>query len=107
MAKKCIGVDVGGTTVKIGLFEITGELLKKWEVPTRTEEHGKYILNDVADSILETLKQENILLEDVEGIGIGVPGPVKKDGYVEVPKGPGLGIELNEDAIQKYRQDTI
>ena len=84
MAKKCIGVDVGGTTVKIGLFEITGELLKRWEVPTRTEEHGKYILNDVADSILETLKQENILLEDVEGIGIGVPGPVKRDGYVEV-----------------------
>lgn len=30
-----------------------------------------------------------------------------KDGYVDVPKGPGLGIELNEDAIQKYRQDTI
>ena len=43
MAKKCIGVDVGGTTVKIGLFEITGELLKKWEVPTRTEENGKNI----------------------------------------------------------------
>lgn len=84
MAKKCIGVDVGGTTVKIGLFEVTGELLKKWEVPTRTEEQGKYILSDAAASILEVLKQEGISLDDIEGAGIGVPGPVKRDGYVEV-----------------------
>lgn len=84
MTKKCIGVDVGGTSVKIGLFEIDGRLLKKWEVPTRTQENGKYILNDVAASILEVLKQENISLDELEGAGIGVPGPVKKDGYVEV-----------------------
>jgi len=38
MGKKCIGVDVGGTSVKLGLFEVTGELLKKWEVPTNKEE---------------------------------------------------------------------
>lgn len=84
MGKKCLGVDVGGTTVKIGIFEVTGELLKKWEVPTRKEEQGKYILNDVAASILDVLKEEGIALEDVCGAGIGVPGPVKKDGYVEV-----------------------
>ena len=62
MEKKCIGVDVGGTTVKIGLFEVSGELLKKWEIPTRKEEQGKYILDDVAASILEVLKQEEISL---------------------------------------------
>ena len=37
MGMKCIGVDVGGTSVKIGLFEITGELLDKWEVRRRAE----------------------------------------------------------------------
>ncbi len=84
MEKKCIGVDVGGTTVKIGLFEVSGELLKKWEIPTRKEEQGKYILDDVAASILEVLKQEEISLEQICGAGLGVPGPVKKDGYVEV-----------------------
>ena len=84
MEKKCIGVDVGGTTVKVGLFESTGELLRKWEVPTRKEENGKYILSDVAASVREVLKEENISLDDVIGAGIGVPGPVKKDGYVEV-----------------------
>ena len=44
MGKKCIGIDVGGTSVKIGLFETTGDLLLKWEVPTRKEEGGKYII---------------------------------------------------------------
>lgn len=84
MGRKCVGVDVGGTTVKIGLFEVTGELLKKWEIPTRKEEQGMYILNDVADSILNVLKQENLTKDDIIGAGIGVPGPVKNNGYVEV-----------------------
>ena len=77
MEKKCIGVDVGGTTVKIGLFEVSGELLKKWEIPTRKEEQGKYILDDVAASILEVLKQEEISLEQICGAGLGVPGDRK------------------------------
>ena len=51
MDKKCIGVDVGGTSVKIGLFEEDGRLLKKWEVKTRKEENGRHILPDVAASI--------------------------------------------------------
>ncbi len=84
MGKKCIGIDVGGTTVKIGLFETTGELLKKWEVPTRKEEGGKYILEDTASSIRSVLAERNIDFDDVCGAGIGVPGPVREDGYVEV-----------------------
>ena len=84
MGKKCIGVDVGGTSVKLGIFDVDGVLLKKWEIPTRKEEHGKYVLDDIAASIRETLKDENISMEDVVGVGIDVPGPVKKNGYVEV-----------------------
>ena len=84
MEKKCIGIDIGGTTVKIGIFEIEGSLLEKWEVPTRKEEQGKYILPDVAASILEKLSQMGIQKEDVAGAGMGVPGPVLPDGYVEV-----------------------
>ncbi len=85
MGKKCIGVDVGGTSVKLGLFETTGELVKKWEIPTRKEEGGKHIIGDVADSILhQVLAQENVSFKDIEGVGMGVPGPVLPDGYVEV-----------------------
>ncbi len=84
MEKKCIGVDVGGTTVKLGLFETTGTVLHKWEVPTRKEEGGRYILEDVAASIKTVLAEQGIDMEDVVGAGLGVPGPVLPDGYVEV-----------------------
>lgn len=84
MGKKCIGIDVGGTTVKLGLFELDGTLLKKWEVPTRKEEDGKHILPDVAASVKAVLKEEGISMDDVVGAGMGLPGPVLPDGYVEV-----------------------
>lgn len=84
MEKKCIGIDVGGTTVKIGVFGIDGKLLEKWEVPTRKEKDGKYILSDVAASVQEKLKALGIGMGEVVGAGIGVPGPVMPDGYVEV-----------------------
>lgn len=84
MGMKCIGVDVGGTSVKIGLFEESGELLHKWEVLTRKEEGGKYILDDTAASILKKLEELNISIEAIAGVGLGIPGPVLPNGYVEV-----------------------
>lgn len=84
MSKKCIGIDVGGTTVKIGVFQVTGELLFKWEVPTRKEEGGRYINCDVSDSIKKTLEEKGISMDQVAGAGMGIPGPVMTDGYVEV-----------------------
>ncbi len=82
--KKCIGIDVGGTTVKLGLFETDGTLLFKWEIPTRKEENGRYILEDVAASIRSVLLEKQVHLTDVVGAGLGIPGPVMPDGYVEV-----------------------
>lgn len=84
MGKKCIGVDVGGTTVKVGIFELDGSLVKKWEVTSRKEENGKYILPDVAESIRKVLQEQDISFGEVAGVGLGIPGPVLPDGYVEV-----------------------
>ena len=44
MEKYCFGVDLGGTTVKIGLFDTEGTVLEKWEIPTRKENYGGEIL---------------------------------------------------------------
>ena len=38
MSKYCLGIDVGGTSVKLGLFDTEGNVLDKWEIPTRKEE---------------------------------------------------------------------
>ncbi len=82
--KTCIGIDIGGTSVKLGLFQTDGVLLHKWEVPTRREDGGRHILEDVAASVRAVLAERQIELEDVVGAGMGVPGPVMPDGYVEV-----------------------
>lgn len=84
MKKYCFGIDVGGTTVKMGLFTTEGELLDKWEIPTRKEDGGAYILNDVAASVEAKLVEKNIAKEDVAGAGIGVPGPTLDTGYVSI-----------------------
>ena len=72
MGMKCIGIDVGGTSVKIGLFETTGELLDKWEVKTRKENGGANILPDVAASIRGKLQERGLELKrDIAGAGLG------------------------------------
>ena len=82
MSKYCFGVDVGGTTVKLGLFDLEGNVQDKWEIITRTEENGKNILPDVAKSVLDKMAEKNIAKDEVAGIGIGVPGPVNDKGVV-------------------------
>lgn len=76
------GVDVGGTTVKLGFFSKDGELLKKWEIPTRTDENGSNILPDIADAVKREIVARNMSAEEVIGVGIGVPGPVDDAGIV-------------------------
>lgn len=97
MASYCFGVDVGGTTVKLGLFDMQGNVREKWEIPTRIEDNGKNILPDVAASVLKKLADLDIPENEVAGIGIGTPGPVDDNGIVR--KAVNLGwdvLDLNE-----------
>ena len=76
------GVDIGGTTIKIGLFSKDGELIEKWEIPTNKTDNGKHILTEIADFIDRTIESKGIDKNDVFGVGLGVPGPVNKNGEV-------------------------
>ena len=58
----CFGVDVGGTTIKIGLFQKDSVLVDKWEIPTRKSLAEDVILTDIADAIHEKLKQHQVLM---------------------------------------------
>lgn len=82
MKTYAFGVDIGGTTIKMGLFTTEGELLEDWEIPTRTEDGGSHILSDIAEAVNRKLEEKGISKLDVEGIGVGVPGPVGPDGTV-------------------------
>lgn len=82
MSKYAFGVDVGGTTVKMGLFDGEGIAVDKWEIPTRKEDDGAHILPDIADAINTKMSEKNIDVSEVSGVGIGVPGPVLSNGTV-------------------------
>ena len=82
MKKYCFGVDVGGTTVKIGLFDKEGNILDKWEIPTRTEHNGSEILPDIAKALEKKMEEKGLKKEDMVGVGIGAPGPIDKEGTV-------------------------
>lgn len=80
MSQYAFGVDIGGTTVKLGLFDVEGALLDKWEIPTRKENKGQEILPDVAKSILRKMEEKKISQSEVKGIGVGAPGAVDSEG---------------------------
>ena len=82
MKKYCFGADIGGTTVKLGLFDTEGNILDKWEIKTHTENEGSAILPDTAAAILAKMEERKLNPEEVAGIGVGVPGPVSIDGIV-------------------------
>ncbi len=84
MKQYCFGIDVGGTTVKCGFFNTEGELLDKWEIPTRTEENGSNILPDIAQTIKAKIEERGLTNKEIEGIGLDIPGPVDENGVCEL-----------------------
>lgn len=82
MKEYAFGVDIGGTAIKIGLFHTDGDLIKKFQIPTRTDDNGANVLPDVLLAIQLTMEEQGISQDQIEGIGMGVPGPVRDDGTV-------------------------
>ncbi|MCI5621965.1 MAG: ROK family glucokinase [Lachnospiraceae bacterium] len=101
MKRYGFGVDIGGTTCKLGLFETTGALLDKWEIPTNTANEGASILDDVAASVEAKMKEKGIDKSDVAGVGVGVPGPVDNAGVVHKCVNLGWGQFNVEEALSE------
>ena len=110
MKPYAFGVDLGGNAIKIGLFQTTGNLVEKWTIPTRLEDHGSHLLSDVVDAIRAKMEERSLTWDVVEGVGMGVPGPVDQDGTVmrcvnlgwdilNVPK----AVQELEPAIEKLK----
>lgn len=99
MASYVFGIDVGGTTVKMGLFQNDGTVVDKWEIPTRTENGGEKVLPDIADAILGKMAEKHIDRKDVAGVGVGVPGPVDGQGIVHRAVNLGWGVFNMEETL--------
>lgn len=86
-----VGVDVGGTNVKIALIDKKGEILFSKTVPTRAEMGYEYTINNMKQSIRELVDEAKIDKNSLEGIGFGFPGQIDCDnGIVRIlPNIPG------------------
>ena len=105
--KYCFGVDIGGTTVKLGLFSEAGAIVEKWEIVTRTENEGAAILPDVAEAINGKLEQHGIEKEQVLGIGVGVPAPVTVDGIVNGSANLGWKYKNAKKELEELKEQGI
>ena len=92
MGKICFGIDIGGTTVKIGILSEEGQILDKWEIKTRTEDNGAHIVSDIAESLKKAIAEKGYSMDDVIGAGMGVPGPVMADGTINRCVNLGWGV---------------
>lgn len=99
--KYCFGADVGGTTVKLGLFTEGGELVDKWEIVTRTENKGEAILPDIVKSLKAKIQEKGIMPDEVIGVGMGIPAPVNSEGIVEKTANLGWGYKEVKRELQE------
>lgn len=90
MSKKIVGVDIGGTTIKLAILDTEGNLIDKWQIPTNIENNGELISTELVASIKNKLVDTNSSTLDLQGIGIGVPGPVDES---VVKRAVNLGLE--------------
>jgi glucokinase len=89
MGKYVFGVDIGGTTIKFGLFTEAGALVDKFAIDTDTSDEGTKLLPDTAQAILTKLEEKSLTIADLAGVGVGVPGPVDDHGVVLI------GVNIN------------
>ncbi|WP_216827698.1 ROK family glucokinase [Alkalihalobacterium elongatum] len=80
-----VGVDIGGTTIKLAFVTTDGELVTKWEIPTDKTKNGHRIPTDIAKSIDQKMLELNVPKGTLLALGVGAPGPVNfTDGSIEV-----------------------
>ena len=94
-----IGVDVGGTNVKIALVDKKGEIKFPKTVPTRAEMGYEYTIGNIQQSIKDLISEAGIEKSALEGIGFGFPGQIDCDkGIVRLaPNIPGwVNVPISE-----------
>lgn len=99
MVKKYnIGVDIGGTNVKIALVDQKGAIVYSNSVPTRAEMGYEYTVKNIKETIYTSMKESDITIDSIGGIGFGLPGQINSEagvvrllpnipGWVNVPLG--------------------
>lgn len=92
MKKYVLGIDIGGTGVKMGIITHDGIIENKWDIPSDKSDSGKNILPDIVTSINNKLLECGVLAEEIQSIGVGVPGAVSDGKTVNCCVSLGWGV---------------
>ncbi|HFI0218581.1 TPA: ROK family glucokinase [Streptococcus suis] len=79
MSKKIIGIDLGGTSVKLAILTTDGEIQEKWSIKTNILDDGSHIVPDIIESIQHRFKTHGLTKDDFLGVGMGSPGVVDSE----------------------------
>ncbi|MBP2258106.1 ROK family glucokinase [Virgibacillus alimentarius] len=79
MEEVIIGLDIGGTSIKIGFLQRDGNIIHKWEIPTNKSNNGIYIVDEIWQSITEQLVSLEMDKKEIVKIGTGAPGFIEKE----------------------------
>jgi len=97
MSETFVGIDVGGTNIKIGLFNAELKLLSKTSVTTDADMGPEIVIDKMARTVRDIVAEAGLSLEDIVAIGIGTPGPAK---YSE-------GIIIRSTNMPKFKNVPI
>lgn len=95
MKKYVIGVDIGGRSMKFGLFTTDGELIDKSNITTFPENNGEKIIPDLIEHIKKIIEKFELTDENFEGICIGIPGPILNKQIVKTAVNLGWSESIN------------
>ena len=77
--KYYVGIDIGGTFVKIGVADDIGNLVACKEIATQSEKGVNVVVGNISDTIKELLDELHLPSGDIEGIGVGIPGLINNE----------------------------
>lgn len=101
--ERYVGIDVGGTNTKLGIFNKEGNLIQKWLIRTDIEDGGRFIWKNISQEIRKHIRQD-----ELAGIGIGVPGPVRKNGFVKVCTNLGIrNVNIKDRMKEEFPEIPI
>ncbi|EPE60487.1 glucokinase [Exiguobacterium sp. S17] len=100
--KWLLGIDIGGTTVKMAVLDMNGIISDKWEIKTDIRDNGVHIPTDIAASFEAYLQQSGKVKHDFAGAGIGAPGFINfSEGVVEYS--PNIGWK-NFELVSEFEK---
>ena len=97
MSEIFVGIDVGGTNVKLGLFDSELKMIRKTSITTEADMGPEVVIDNMAEAVKELLTEAGFALQDIVAIGIGTPGPAK---YSE-------GIIIRSTNMPKFKNTPI